>query len=113
VIVDKGRELFLKHIIRSPIKDHVASAVLSLLRIERDGYVINRSAVTGCVDVLLQLSGGPEYISVYKRDLEPSILQESIAFYTSEGTRLLDTYDAAEYLRRVCSHSIWVKNAHQ
>jgi cullin 3 len=100
-IVDKGRELFLKNIIRPPIKDHVASVVLNLLRIERDGYVIDRSAVTGCVDVLLQLSDGAEHVSVYKRDLEPSILRETTAFYDAEGVRLLQTCDASEYLRRV------------
>lgn len=100
-VVEKGRDLFLKHIIRPPIYDHISSAILSLLRIERDGYVINRSAVTGCVDVLLQLSDGADGYTVYKRDLEPAILRESTAFYTAEGVRLLESCDASEYLRKV------------
>ena len=99
-IVAKGRELFLKHIIRPPIQGHVQSAVLSLLRIEREGYVINRSSVTGCVDVLLQLNDGGE-LTVYKRDLEPVVLKESEAYYRAEGEKLLETCDAPEYLRRV------------
>ncbi|VDB88409.1 unnamed protein product [Peniophora sp. CBMAI 1063] len=99
-IVEKGRELFLKHIIRPPIQGHVQSAVLGLLRIERDGYVINRSSVTGCVDVLLQLND-PSGLTVYKRDLEPVVLSESQAYYKAEGERLLETCDAPEYLRRV------------
>jgi len=102
VIVEKGQDLFLKHIICPPIQDHVVTAVLSLLRIERDGYVITRSAVSGCVEVLLQLNGGVEYATVYKRDLEPPILRETTAFYTAEGERLLQTCDASEYLRTVC-----------
>lgn len=111
-IVEKGRELFLKHIIRPPIQGHVQSAVLSLLRIERDGYVINRSSVTGCVDVLLQLNDGSD-LTVYKRHLEPVVLRESTAYYAAEGQRLLETCDAPEYLRRVhitfpCSQHILI-----
>ncbi|KAI0313750.1 Cullin-domain-containing protein [Amylostereum chailletii] len=100
IIVDAGRELFLQHIIHPPIKDHLFSAILNLLRIERDGFMIGRSAVTGCVDVLLQLTDGPEGLSVYKRDLEPSILRESTEYYKEEGERLLETLDAPEYLQR-------------
>ncbi|THH15832.1 hypothetical protein EW146_g4703 [Bondarzewia mesenterica] len=100
-IGEAGRHLFLTHIIRPPIKDHVTAAILSLLRIEREGYTINRSAATGCVDVLLQLTVATDGTTVYKRDLEPAILRESEAFYKAEGERLLETCAAPEYLRRV------------
>jgi cullin 3 len=92
----------LKHIIRPPIQDHVTSAILSLIQIERDGYVISRSVVKECVDVLLQLSVDHDAKTVYKRDLEPAVLTASEAFYSAEGKRLLETCDAPEYLRRVC-----------
>lgn len=85
----------------SPIKEHIISAVLEEIRTERDGFVINRSAVKGCVDVFLQLSDGPSGESVYKRDLEPAILRESQVFYKAEGLKLLETCDAPEYLNRV------------
>ncbi|ETW83078.1 hypothetical protein HETIRDRAFT_474227 [Heterobasidion irregulare TC 32-1] len=100
-VLDLGHRLFLKHIIRPPIKEHVFSAILSILRIEREGYVINRSAATGCVRVLLQLSGASDGTTVYKQDLEPMILKESEEFYKMEGQKLLETCDASEYLRRV------------
>jgi cullin 3 len=101
-VVELGRDLFVKHIVRPPIKDHVITAILSLLRIERDGFVINRSAVTNCVDALLQLSDHPDGISVYTRYLEPEILRQSVAYYKAEAERLLETCDTPEYLRRVC-----------
>ena len=95
--------LFLSQMIRSPIKEHIVNAILNQLEIEREGYVINRSAVKSCVDVLLALhyetDTGP--ISVYKRDIEPAVLKESEAFYKEEGERLLMTCDSPEYLRRV------------
>lgn len=100
-IWDAGLDLFLKHIIRPPIQDHITSAVLSLIQIERDGYVISRSAVKECVGVLLQLSVDHDAKTVYKRDLEPAVLIASETFYSAEGKRLLETCDAPEYLRRV------------
>lgn len=100
-IWDAGLDLFLKHIIRPPVQDHVTSAVLSLIQIERNGYVISRSVVKECVDVLLQLSVDHDAKTVYKRDLEPAVLTASETFYSAEGKRLLETCDAPEYLRRV------------
>lgn len=100
-VIEAGRNLFLKHIIRPPINDHIISAILGLLRIERDGYVINRSAATGCVDVLLQLSRNNDTVTVYKEDLEPVILKTTEEYYRAEGERLLETCDAPECLRRV------------
>ncbi len=99
---ETGLTLFLEHIFRPPIKDHVITAILTQVEFEREGYTINRSAVKGCVDVFLTLrssAGGP---TVYKEDLEPVILKKSRSFYEAEGKRLLASCDAPEYLRRVC-----------
>lgn len=76
------------------------SAILNQIQTERDGFVINRSAVKGCVEVLLQLSE-PEALSVYKRNFEPAFLKESEAFYKTEGEKLLESCSASEYLSRV------------
>jgi len=100
-IWDAGLELFLKHIIRPPIQDHVVTAVLKLIQLEREGYSINRSAVKGCVSVLLLLTVSPDGPSVYNRDLEPDILRGSDSFYKAEALNLLETCNAPEYLRKV------------
>ncbi|KAI5989644.1 Cullin [Pisolithus orientalis] len=101
-IWDAGLDIFLKHIIRPPIQDHILSAIVTLIQIERDGYVISRSAVKECVDVFLQLhSGQQENETVYKRDVEPAVLLASEKFYKAEAERLLATCDAPEFLRRV------------
>ncbi|KAJ7284963.1 Cullin-domain-containing protein [Mycena rebaudengoi] len=99
-IWDAGLNLFLKHIIRPPIKDHLVTAILNQIQFERDGYVVNRSAIKGCVDVFLALQDSTG-LTVYKRDLEPSLLRESETFYAAEGLKLLQSCDAPEYLRRV------------
>jgi cullin 3 len=101
LIWDAGLESFLKHIIRPPIKDHLITAILRLIYLEREGHPVNRSAVQGCVSVLLVLNVGSDGSSVYKVDLEPLVLQESNSYYEAEGKRLLETCNASEYLRRV------------
>ncbi|KAL4062116.1 Cullin, partial [Scleroderma citrinum] len=100
-IWDAGLDVFLKHIIRPPIRDHVVTAILSLVQIERDGYVISRSAVKECVDVLLQLCVNQDGETVYRRDVEPAVLRASETFYTAEAERLRASCDAPEFLRRV------------
>ncbi|KAI8980202.1 Cullin-domain-containing protein [Trametes punicea] len=102
-IWEAGLILFIKHIIRPPIEDHVISAILTLIQVERDGYTINRSSVKGCIDVFLQLTDpdSRDAISLYRRDIEPAVLKESETFYKQEGERLLESCDAPEYLRRV------------
>lgn len=107
-IWDAGLELFLKCIVRPPIQDHLVSAVLTLIQIERDGYVISCSAVKECVNVLLQLVVDQEGKTVYKRDLEPAILSASEAFYKAEAQRLVSDCDAPQYLRRVSLILAWL-----
>jgi cullin 3 len=100
-IWDAGLHLFLKHIIRPPIQDHLVKAILKQIQFERDGYGINLSPVKGCVDVFLNLNIDDTGVTVYKRDLEPAVLRESEAFYRAEGEKLLEFCDAPEFLRRV------------
>ena len=100
-IWDAGLNLFLKHIIRPPIQDHLVKAILKQIQFERDGYGINRSPVKGCVDVFLNLDVDDAGVTVYKRDLESAVLRESEVFYKAEGERLLEFCDAPEFLRRV------------
>ncbi|KAG5644385.1 hypothetical protein DXG03_008613 [Asterophora parasitica] len=100
-ICDAGLHLFLKHIIRPPIQQHIVTAILNQVRFERDGYSINRSPVKECVDVLSSLEVDDSSITVYKRDLEPAFLRESEAFYKAEGLKLVETCDAPEFLQRV------------
>lgn len=103
-IWDAGLQLFIDRIIRSPlhaIRHHLLATVLRLIRLERDGYPVNRSSVKGCVDVYRQLIDQGGNTTVFKKELEPSILQESNTYYKNEGETLLETCDAPEYLRRV------------
>lgn len=100
-IWEQGHFLFIRHILRPPIQDHLTTAVLVQIQTERNGFMINRSAVKGCVDVLMQLNESSDTADMYKKLVEPDLLRESEAFYKAEGERLLETCDAPEYLRRV------------
>jgi cullin 3 len=101
VIYDAGVLLFYKHIIEPPIEDHLVDAVLDEVRVERDGFAINQSAVRGCVEVLCLLRGDPRTPSVYLEKLEPPLLDESRKFYEAEGKQKLESSGASEYLTHV------------
>lgn len=101
VIYDAGVLLFHKHIIEPPIEDHLVSAVLDEVRVERDGFAIDQSAVRGCVEVLCLLRVDQSSPSVYLEKLEPPMLEESRKFYETEGKRRLETCSAPEYLAQV------------
>jgi len=95
-----GLDLFLEHIMKPPMKDHITTAILNQLRHERDGYVIDRSTVKGCTDVFASLLVANS-VTIYRRDLEPAILKESERFYAKEGKHLLNSCDAPTFLRSV------------
>jgi cullin 3 len=99
-VVDLGHDLFAKHIIRPPIKEHVINAILNLLHIERNGYLIDQSAIRDCVDTLSKLNDSlhDSGMTMYELYLEPKILSQSEAYYKAEADRLLETCDTQKYL---------------
>ncbi|KAG9122118.1 Cullin-3 [Ceratobasidium sp. 392] len=107
-IIDRGLELFLSEIIRStqaPIRTQLVATILRLIRMERDGTTINRSAMKQCIDVLLTLRDTTVKVTaestVYKMYLESEILAESEAYYRNRGKEMIETHDLAEYIRLV------------
>jgi hypothetical protein len=84
------------------IKDHIIASVLNQIRHERGGYDIASSTVKSCVDIFLNVQAD-RFMTLYKRDLEPIILRQSEEFYNTEGIQLLNSCDAAEFLKSVSS----------
>ena len=105
VIYDAGVLLFYKHIIVSPIEGHLVDAVLDEVRVERDGFAIDQSAVRGCVDVLCLLQENSRSLTVYQEKLELPLLDESRRFYEAEGKEKLEFTSAPEYLTHVGTSS--------
>jgi len=103
-IYDAGVLLFYKHIIVPPIEDSLVNAVLDEVRVERDGFAINQSAVRGCVDVLCLLQENSRSPTVYQEKLMPPLLDETRRFYEAEGKQRLELSSAPEYLAHVGTH---------
>jgi cullin 3 len=87
----------VQKILADSIRNILVGVILELINVERRGYVINRSAMKSCVDVLLQLGSPP----VYKQSVEPLIFRDTESFYEAERLKLLDSSDAPQYLRHV------------
>ncbi|CAO1615339.1 unnamed protein product [Parajaminaea phylloscopi] len=109
-IWDLGLELFRDTVVHSrkyPIAENLYSALLTQIQLERQGQVINRSAVKANIDMLIALTQprpGASMTSrptVYKHTFEPAFLATSADFYRAEAVRLLNTTDAKTYLRHV------------
>jgi len=96
-----GRTLFRDHIMRTSIRDHLINAILNQIRFEREGYVINRSAVKGSVEVFLSLDTDDGKSTLYEQYLEPAVLAESEAYFKAEGEKLVQLCDASAFLKRV------------
>lgn len=107
---DLGLELFRDTVVHSrkyPIAAHLYSALLTQIQLERQGQVINRSAVKANIDMLISLTSPKPGVplasrpTVYKHTFEPAFLATSAEFYKNEAARLLDNTDAKTYLRHV------------
>lgn len=109
-IWDLGLELFRDTVLRSakfPVHTHLYTTLLTQIQVEREGSVINRSALKSNIDMLTSLTHPRPNVAlsartnVYKHDFEPAFLATSEEFYRAEAERLLDNNDAAQYLRHV------------
>lgn len=103
---DLGLSLFLQHVIRStevPIHDQLLSVLLSQIRLDRQGQVVNKSALRSCVAMLNMLrdTNSDDKHTVYQTDFEDRFLDESQSFYANEATHLLTTGSAADYLQKI------------
>jgi cullin 3 len=106
-IVPAGRKLFLDNVLHrktSPVQEQVVNAILGQIQVERDGYIINQTAVKECVEIYLQLEDQSKK-KIYFSEIEQVFLAETQKFYVAEAGRLLETCNAAEYLSRVCQLS--------
>ena len=97
---DLGLDLFIKNIIqRDRIQGVLITVILNQVRYEREGYPVNQAAIQSCVDVLLRLRIDGD--TIYKRELEPVLLEQTITFYQEEGKTLVQSSDASNFLMKV------------
>ncbi|KAI8886688.1 Cullin-domain-containing protein [Backusella circina FSU 941] len=104
-IYDMGLNLFRDKVILSPkypIKRHLISAMLTQIQLERDGDVIDKSAIQSAVSMLAELTDKASGVeSVYVVDFESEFLETSRHFYEQESQMLVANYDAPEFMRKV------------
>ncbi|KAI8374216.1 Cullin [Radiomyces spectabilis] len=103
-VYDMGLDLFRDKIIRSskyPIQMHLISAMLNQIHRERQGDVIDRSAIRSTVKMLEELTDSGSKESVYVIDFETRYLETSTAFYQVESQTLTTSFDAPEMMRKV------------
>jgi len=90
------RDLVVKH---GRIRDRVSQTLLSLVRRERQGKVVDRMAIKNTCEMLL--AQGINSRSVYEDYFEKPFLDESAEFFKLESQILLAENDASVYLQKV------------
>jgi len=99
-VYNLGLNLFRDHIIRyGCIGERLRETLLSYLRRERRGEVINRIAVRNACQMLIEL--GIDSREVYQEDFERPFLQESAEFYRIESQRFLEENSVSAYIKKV------------
>lgn len=99
-----GLNVFRDKVVRSrkyPIQKHLISAMLTQIQLERNGDVIDRSAIQSAVAMLVELSDPDSNNTVYAVDFEAKYLETSTSFYQIESQKLVSSYDAPEFMRKV------------
>lgn len=110
-IYDLGLELYRDTVLfatSNEIRLHLYHTLLTQIQLERQGSVINRSAIKSNIDMLSALTMDQRYFggsskprTVYQAEFERVFLDVSTQFYNGEATRLLDARDAGSYLKYV------------
>ncbi|RCH98771.1 cullin-3 [Rhizopus azygosporus] len=103
-VYDMGLNLFRDKVVRSeqyPIQKHLISAMLTQIQLERQGDVIDRSAIQSAVTMLAELKDPTTNGTVYSVDFETEYLEKSASFYQIESEKLVSSYDAPEFMRKV------------
>ncbi|KAF3484403.1 Cullin-3 [Arthroderma uncinatum] len=80
------------------------NTILFMIRLEREGVIIDRALIRHCVYMLegLYEDGTDDAAGkLYHTTFEPAFLEASRRYYTAEGQRLLTTTDAATFCKRV------------
>jgi cullin 3 len=109
-----GLSLFLSQVLEHPslaVGRHLVAALLTLIRLEREGEVVNRSAILSATDMLAGLRRGgaaDEGEPVYRDIFEEVFLEETRDFYRREVASALATLSAPEFLAKVRYRFLYV-----
>jgi cullin 3 len=104
-----GLNLFRDKVIRSrkyPIQKHLVDAMLTQIQLERNGDVIDRSAIQSSVGMLVELNDPGTDNTVYAVDFEVKYLETSTSFYQIESQKLVSFYGAPEFMLKVIGYKM-------
>ncbi|KXJ15047.1 cullin-3 [Exaiptasia diaphana] len=99
-VYNLGLILFRDKVVRyGNIRDHLCQTLLTLVRKERKGEVVDRMAIRNACQMLMIL--GIDSRVVYEEDFESPFLEESAEFYKLEGQKFLAENSASIYIQKV------------
>lgn len=105
-VFNLGMDLFRDFILRdSAISPRIISAMLELIKLERDGDTIDKMVLTGVSTMMAKLEMPIESdfpgSTVYEVDFEGVFLAKSTEYYSLESEHYLAQNDVIQYLKKV------------
>lgn len=99
-VYNLGLHLFRDSIVRFDcIRDHLRETLLNMVREERRGELIDKSAIKNACKMLIEL--GVDSRVVFEEDFERPFLQESAEFYMLESQKFLEENSVSVYIKKV------------
>ncbi|CAG9460102.1 unnamed protein product [Pedinophyceae sp. YPF-701] len=80
------------------IKERARTAMLTRVALERDGEVIDKSAIRAMVDIFIQM--GMDSMDHYENDFERELLNQTAAYYKLKAADWLETSSTPGYLEK-------------
>ncbi|KAK7202616.1 Cullin [Myxozyma melibiosi] len=102
LIYDAGLALFRDHVIRNKefqVGEHIYAVILNQIRLQRDGDLVDTSAIKAAVLMLESLTEDKiDGETVYSRSFEPKFLRSSTEFYVAEAAKISRECLSGQYL---------------
>eukprot|EP00124_Ichthyophonus_hoferi_P003659 Ihof_evm1s332 gene=Ihof_evmTU1s332 len=92
-----------RDLVFQPLQVNLTSAMLDLIKRERNGETINGSLLRGTVDCLVHLgcAEASDKLSIYKESFEVDFLTATEQYYKQEGAHFVAANPVTEYLKKV------------
>ena len=96
-LMEVGNQSF-HDIVFNAVKRDVRTAILELIRRERESEIIDRKLVKDVVEIFVEMGGARNSLEVYVTDFEDMLLSTTADFYSRESSRWAEEDSFPDYM---------------
>jgi len=96
---DVGSQSF-HEIVFNAVKREVRTAILELIRREREGETVDKKLIQQVVEIFVEMGGSRNSLEVYVTDFEEMLLSTTAEYYSRESVKWAEKDSFPEYMRK-------------